>query len=239
MDGNYGELDMVNKIKVICISLSICFLVNVFVFGALTLVQAPYYSDAPDEIASVYDAIANEEYKQVVCHGGDEGFSKGGSIALSLENLSVKKINPIKSYFVLLTCNKDDYVLYAYNWLSPEDRVNAKDEFFSDLVVVYTKQDAAYFVFKEFTDASYSEKYDRVAVYELNDSESIKLLNSFKNDSVSPYLFPEWRSDISSINTSIRGKLYVSSVVVELIVAMIVVTKVFESKKRHKNKKIK
>ena len=236
---------MKNIIKVILLSLVVVLAINIVLFSVLTVIQAPYYDEAPVELDSIYELYASEEFNDVSYRGANNRFFENEDftqIDNLLKSAKVRKMNKVESYFSLMSFGKDDFVLSAKSDVY-DNRENAMGVIYASYVLVYVKNDKVYAVCAEFTEENYSEDYRKVVVYQSSDKELVQDLSEYRyDDNKTRQLFlPKWRHDILGFPESARGRLYVLSFFVEFIISVIVMNVLFKTKFKkvnNKNKKV-
>ncbi|MBO5065201.1 MAG: hypothetical protein J6D06_03705 [Clostridia bacterium] len=227
---------MKKRLKRICASVVSVLVLNIILFSILTVVQAPYYDEAPSKVESIYKLYASEEYNEVyytvsVPHSVIREEEEIQKIETALKSASAIKLNKVESYFRMVLLDKSDFALMTSNNF---DREKAKEKIVSSGILVYSKNDIVYIICPEF---KYGVRNVENVVYKSENSELVKLLTEYKSadgDSFS-ILRPTWRQDISRFPVSLRGRIYVLSFFVEFVIALII-TRIIQKDQRQEKK---
>ncbi len=229
---------MKKYIKVIMLSVVIVFVLNSLLFSVLTVVQAPYYDEAPAEVDSIYELYASEVYNEVVYRGATEYVSDETEIKKIddvFKSSSIIKLNKIKSYFKMLSLGKEDFVFITFT-KNYGDRSVAAKNIVASHIIVYFDNNEVYIACIELME--YAPDTSRIAMYKVNDNEElVKLLSEYKTEKNKGWkpILPEWRADVSEFHESFNGRQYILLFIIEFIVSVAVVNKFF-AKQDNKNK---
>lgn len=226
---------MKKQLKRICLSVVSVLLLNIIFFSILTVVQAPYYDDAPSKVESIYELYTSEEYSDVyytvsVPHSVIREEEEIQKIETVLKSVSATKLNKVESYFRMVLLDKSDFALMTSNNF---DREKAKGKIVSSGILVYSKNDIVYIICPEF---KYGVRNVEKVVYKSENSELAKLLTEYKSADGDNFaiLEPEWRNDISRFPVSLRGRMYVLSFFIEFVIALLVTGIIQDSRNKKK-----
>ena len=224
-------------LKRICVSVVSVLLLNIIFFSILTVVQAPYYDDAPSQVDSIYELYASEEYDDVVYTSPNGILSDKLEIQrveAALKSVSSVKLNKAESYLRMLSLDKSDFVLKTSNNFNRE---KAKKTIVASNILVYSKNDTIYIICHEF---KYGVLNAERVVYKAENSEFVELFTEYKSPSNDGFavLQPRWRQNFSEFPVSYNARMYVLSFFVEFVIALII-TRIIQknrSKKRNETK---
>lgn len=245
MHGNYRGVIMKKRLKRICVSVVSVLVLNIILFSILTVVQAPYYDDAPSQVDSIYELYASEEYNDVVYMSPNGIISDKAEvqrIETALKSVSSVKLNKSESYLRMLLLGKSDFALLTKNSDYGDGKI-AKGKLIASNVIVYSKNDDIYILCTEFTEFAYYNGYKEIVIYKTEDSGLAELLTAYKSSEKDGFflLRPNWRQDISNFPISYNARMYVLSFLVEFVIALIVTRKIQDkqanSKQAQKGKK--
>lgn len=221
---------MKNYIKSIALSFSLVLLLNIILFSILTVVQAPYYDEAPSEANSIYELYASEEYDEVVYKSASQHQLNENEIRKMDElfkSASIVKLNKMESYLTMVLLDKNDFTFLTMT-KNYGDRKLAAQKLVASNVLVYSKKDTVYVVCCELTENEYDAEYGKIAIYKTKNKELAKSLTEYKAPKNKGFhlLVPEWRYDISRFPESYYGRQYVLSFFVEFVIAIYVIKRI-------------
>ena len=225
-------MNLFKNYKALIISIVAVLLFNIIAFCVLTVVQAPYYDEAPNEIASIYDLYVSEECEKVL-YWSSKGMvldeEEIPRIEDALKSASAKKLDKTNTFKRLLLLKKKSFVLMVSNKVY-EDREVAATKLVASNMMFYLQDDTVYIVCKEFVEFEFSKKYEKIAIYETKNAELVEYLSEYQTDEGYHQLVPEWREELSGAGKTFIGNVYILFFVVEFVVVLFIVNKISEKK---------
>lgn len=195
---------------VLCSFLIIDFLVMVL----MTVAQTSYGYTYPEE-SKIYELFSVSDLEGIDFYMNGVGDIQDNNSKLTklLSTTNVKKQSKIKSYVLLFTLGKDDFVLYGKTVYKSNDGMYSSGQ-----INIFEKKNTIYVV--RFDDSEENFSKEEFAVYLVEDENFASEILKFKSTENKYYVYsPAWVNDLMSFN--LTGKLFVLVVILEIVAVFI------------------